>query len=99
MKPVVSIALLLSLVAVRPLVAEEPPTRRPDFSAAAAGIPDLVRADVARARRAHPAPVTPQPAPPAKRSFWKTPWPYVIAAGVAGAVIYVVARDKDGSGY
>jgi hypothetical protein len=27
------------------------------------------------------------PAPQAKKSFWKTPWPYVIIAGVAAVVL------------
>jgi hypothetical protein len=42
----------------------------------------------ARARQANPS----------KKSFWKSPWPYVIAAGVVIAGV-LIATSGDGPGY
>jgi hypothetical protein len=54
------------------------------------------------ARNLATAPATPTPTQNGKKSFWKTPWPYVIIGAVA--VVAIVAAkggygDGDGSGY
>jgi hypothetical protein len=81
--------------AARPAAVTPPPSARADFSARAAGIeklaaarpqPDTARADAA-AQNAQP--------DPARRSFWKTPWPYVIIAGVVAGVL-IAGGDGDG---
>lgn len=47
-------------------------------------------------------PTTPTPAQNGKKSFWKTPWPYVIIGAVA-VVVVVAAKggygNGEGSGY
>lgn len=81
--------------AARPATVTPPATARADFSARAAGIEklaaarpqsDTIRA-AATAQNAQP--------DPARRSFWKTPWPYVIIAGVVAGVL-IAGGDGDG---
>jgi len=70
-----------------------------DFSAKAAGIEALVLKDQSAARQARALSVAPaRQAAPAKKSFWKTPWPYLIAGGaiIAGVLI---ANKGDGGAY
>jgi hypothetical protein len=68
-----------------------------DFSARAAGIEAMVKADLARPSLAM-VPARARQANPSKKSFWKSPWPYVIAAGVVIAGV-LIATSGDGSGY
>jgi hypothetical protein len=69
---------------------------RPDFSSSAAGIDRMAAAAAPRdtaptaARRTSPAQSS------GGRSFWKTPWPYVIIGGVAAAVIIASAKSDNG---
>jgi hypothetical protein len=87
-----------ALGATRLFAAGEPDSKpRFDFSAKAAGIEAMVKADSARPSLA----AVPARAPQAnttKKSFWKTPWPYVIAAGVVVAGV-LIATSGDGNGY
>ena len=98
-RPVTGLLVLilsLSFGASRVMAAGDPDSKpRFDFSAKAAGISEMV------------AMVKPSPAPvlaraqqtnPTKKSFWKSPWPYVIIGG-AIAVGAIIAMSGDGSGY
>ena len=38
-------------------------------------------------------------APMQKKSFWKTPWPYVIIGGVVAAGVIIATSGGSGSGY
>jgi hypothetical protein len=73
----------------------QPPSARIDLSAKAAGIdtmataPDAVKKPAAASAAGTRAQI--------KKSFWKTPWPYVI--GVAVIAIVAIAYSGDGSGY
>jgi hypothetical protein len=75
-----------------------------DFSAGAAGISRLAQEtarknDVARAVAVSPPAPTPAPAQASGgKSFWGTPWPYVIAGGAILAII-VVAKNSEGGIY
>jgi hypothetical protein len=72
-----------------------PATLRYDFSARSAGIDQMVqttkRPDMRRA-----APAAAQAT--GKKSFWKTPWPYVIGGGVVAALV-VISQTKEGGLY
>ena len=87
----------LSFGATRARAAAEPDSKpKFDFSARAAGIEAMVKADVARPSLA----VVPARAPQAtttKKSFWKSPWPYLITAGVVVAGV-LIATSGDGNG-
>ena len=79
----------LSFGATRAFAAGEPDSKpKFDFSARAAGIEAMVKS----------APMPARQATTTKKSFWKTPWPYVIAGGaiIAGVLI---AKGGDGNGY
>ena len=91
----------LSFGAARAVAAAEPDSKpKFDFSAKAAGIEALVKAEKAGLSRPSLAlvPARARQANPAKKSFWKSPWPYVIAAGVVVAGV-LIATSGDGSGY
>jgi hypothetical protein len=65
---------------------------RVDFSAKAAGIQALVKAeaDTATTRLARVTAAVPVPqATTSKKSFWKTPWPYVIIGGAIAAGVLI----------
>jgi hypothetical protein len=92
MKRVLVMAGLLCAIAVPALAAD-----RPDFSAKAAGLDQMVqkqgRADVRR-EATSPAKTPAQQ----KKSFWKTPWPYVIGGGAIVAIV-LIANKKEGGIY
>jgi len=73
----------------------QPPSVRIDLSARAAGIdtmaaaPDAIKKPAATAAAGTRTQI--------KKSFWKTPWPYVI--GVAVIAIVAIAYSGDGNGY
>jgi hypothetical protein len=109
MTRVVLFVVLVTWFAASPVFAEGPDSTSPrlpvagaavaikyDFSAKAAGIGLMVpappRQDLRRA--AVPAPL--QATQP--KSFWRTPWPYLIGAGVVTALV-VISRNKDGGLY
>jgi hypothetical protein len=91
----------LSLGVAPAFAAAEPDSQAKfDFSAKAAGIEALVKAEKADLSRPSRAlvPARARQANPTKKSFWKSPWPYVIAAGVVIAGV-LIATSGDGSGY
>jgi len=73
----------------------QPPSARIDLSARAAGIDTMAAAphEVTKAAVAAAA----APRTQVKKSFWKTPWPYII--GVSVIAIVAIAYSGDGSGY
>ena len=71
---------------------------RYDFSAKAAGIEAMVRAETLRERTLLTLPARAPQATTAKKSFWKTPWPYLIAGGAIAAGL-LIAYSGDGNGY
>ena len=73
----------------------QPPSARIDLSARAAGI-DAMTAAPDAVKKAAVAPAA-APRTQIKKSFWKTPWPYII--GVAVIAIVAVAYSGDGDGY
>jgi hypothetical protein len=103
MKRVVTGTLVLILTlafgATRALAAGGPESKpRFDFSARAAGIEALVKADQARPLLAAVPARAPQ-GTTTKKSFWKTPWPYVIIGGAAAIAGIVIATSGNGDGY
>ena len=81
--------LLLSFGAVPAFAAGEPQSKPTyDFSAKAAGIAAMVKS----------APMPPRQANPTKKSFWKTPWPYLIIGGAVAAGV-IIASKSDGGVY
>ena len=92
----------LSFGAARAVAAAEPDSKpKFDFSAKAAGIEALVKAEKADLSRPSIAlvPARARQATPAKKSFWKSPWPYVIAGAViAGVIIATKGYDDSPSG-
>ena len=72
----------------------QPQAARIDLSAKAAGIDAMVIASHDVKKSAAPAAGTPAQV---KKSFWKTPWPYVI--GVSIIAIVAIAYSGDGGGY
>jgi hypothetical protein len=67
---------------------------RPDFSSTAAGIDRM--AAIAPRDAAKPAARRSGTAQSSGgRSFWKTPWPYVIIGGVA-AIVIIASNSEDG---
>jgi len=75
------------------------PAGQRDFSAKAAGI-DTMAAAHARATVKKDSRTEGAIQSNGKRSFWKTPWPYVIAGVVvAGAIIIASNSGGSGSGY
>ncbi len=78
-----------------PVPPAAPATIEYDFSARSAGIAEMAktskRPDLRRA-----APVAAQAT--GSRSFWKTPWPYVIGGGVV-AMLVVISQTKEGGLY
>jgi hypothetical protein len=73
-------------------LAQSAQPRRPDFSPKAAGI------TLASVKPDPIAPIKKQNG--GKKSFWKSPWPYVIAGVViAGIVIATKGYDDNPSGY
>ena len=99
MTRVVALAAAMVFLAATPGFAQAPPQAAPvsaksriDFSPRAAGI-DTMSATQARRDDARRAPRAPQSQ---GRSFWKTPWPYVIIGGVVAAGIIIASGDGDG---
>jgi hypothetical protein len=100
MTRILAATVLLCFVGVAPAFADERPV---DFSPKAAGLvtdgPSLLEA--ARAPIRQPRPIvaaearssTPKQAP--RTSFWRTPWPYVIAGAV---VVGLVIANKNSEG-
>jgi hypothetical protein len=89
---------LLPTFGARAFAAGEPDSKpKFDFSARAAGIEALVKADVGRPSLATSLARAPQ-ATSTKKSFWKTPWPYVIAGGLVVAGV-LIGKSGDGNGY
>jgi hypothetical protein len=108
MKRVVVLVVLFTWLGVTPAFAAGPDAQSPaaappaaaatpryDFSARSAGIDQMVKAttrpDVRRA-----APAAAQAT--GNKSFWKTPWPYVIGGGVVAALV-VISQTKEGGLY
>ena len=76
-------------------------TARVDFSARAAGLDRIPDTDARVAKAERPARAserTPSNPPQTKRSFWKSPWPYVIVAAGVGIAL-AVKYAGDGGGY
>ena len=111
MKRVVIGALLLSLLGVSPAFAAgsgtsfssgpSASTKTVTFNSLvkSAGL-DRIVADQSRAmarRSLFAGSLAPVRASQQKKSFWKTPWPYVIAGGVIAAGL-IIAYSGDGSG-
>jgi hypothetical protein len=101
---VVALFVAVTLVFASPALAQsfkstsshaQPPATRIDLSARAAGIDTMAAAPHTITKRA----VTAAAGTPTqvKKSFWKTPWPYVI--GVAVIAIVAIAYSGDGGGY
>jgi hypothetical protein len=79
-----------------PTAAAKPPAvARTDFSARAAGIDKMTAARTRPENAPAPRPAQNGQQGTGGRSFWKTPWPYVIIAGVAATVL-IAAGDGDG---
>ena len=106
MKRVVSFVVVVTLLAASPALAAGPDSNPPgpslarapvtmkyDFSAKAAG---LDRMPTAPARQGATSPAPAQPTE--KKSFWKTPWPYVIG-GAAVIALVVVSQNTEGGLY
>jgi len=76
---------------------------RLDFSAAAAGVGRIAAEEVGRTPRVRRAPSGERRAPDSQapsRSFWRSPWPWVIGGGViVVAVVANKSKSSDGSGY
>ena len=91
MKRAIVSVVVLCVLAVSPGVAQSAQPRRPDFSPKAAGI------TLATVKKSDAiAPVARQNG--GKKSFWKSPWPYVIAGAViAGVIIATKGYDDNGS--
>lgn len=91
MKRVLGLTAVLCVLGASPaLAAGGPGPVKYDFSAKAAGLDQIGRDQVKFV-------VAAPKGSAQKKSFWKSPWPYVI--GGALLVVVVVARGKDGSGY
>lgn len=114
MKRILVVALVLSLLGVTPAFAAGPGASVPAGSAKAVTFKSLVKsagidqivAEQSRtmARRdmfaTNIAPPRAARAAQQKKSFWKTPWPYVIAGGaIAIGLIIAYSGDGSGSGY
>lgn len=92
MKRAIVSVVVLSFLSVPTGLAQSAQAPRPDFSPKAAGI---TLAAVMKSPAT--APIAKQNG--AKKSFWKTPWPYVIAGAViAGVVIATKGYDDSSSG-
>jgi hypothetical protein len=108
MKRLVLFVVLVTCLAATPAFAAGPDAKSPapvppaapatikyDFSARSAGIVEMAqtskRPDL---RRAAPAPVQVT----GGKSFWKTPWPYVIGGGVV-VMLVVISQTKEGGLY
>ena len=92
MKRAIVSVVVLCVLAVSPGLAQNARPRRPDFSPKAAGITlaTVKTSDVI-------APIAKQNG--GKKSFWKSPWPYVIAGAViAGVIIATKGYDDSPSG-
>ena len=102
MKRVLVLSAVLCVLGATPALAAGgpgPAPRKYDFTAKAAGL-DRIGQDQARGvltRESLGARSAPQGSTQ-KKSFWKTPWPYLIGAGAIVAVV-VVSRSKDGGLY
>lgn len=84
------LVLSMSFGVVPAFAAGEPESKLTfDFSAKAAGIGAIVKSS--------PRPV--RQATTTKKSFWKTPWPYVIIGGAVAAGVIIAAASGDGSLY
>jgi len=109
MKRVVLFVVLVMWLAVTPAFAAGPEAKSPapvppaapatikyDFSARSAGIVEMAqtskRPDL---RRAAPAALVQATG---NKSFWKTPWPYVIGGGVV-VMLVVISQTKEGGLY
>ena len=81
---------------LRPVAASVPPpaATRIDFSATAAGIDTMVAAQAPAVKAEARAPRAPQSTQ--RRSFWKSPWPYAIIAGVVVAGVIIANGSGDG---
>ena len=73
----------------------QPLAARIDLSAKAAGIDTMIVASDAARKPAAAAATAPRTQ--VKKSFWKTPWPYVI--GISIIAIVAIAYNGDGGGY
>jgi hypothetical protein len=83
--------LVLCFLSVSTGLAQSAQARRPDFSPKAAGI--------SLAAMKKPDAIAPIPKQNGKKSFWKSPWPYVIAGAViAGVIIATKGYDDSPSG-
>jgi hypothetical protein len=98
MKRLVLFVVLVTCLAATPAFAAGPDAKstiKYDFSARSAGIVEMAqtskRPDL---RRAAPAPVQVT----GGKSFWKTPWPYVIGGGVV-VMLVVISQTKEGGLY
>ncbi len=82
-----------------PVTADRSTTERPDFSAAAAGVELMAAADVRPTPDAIRTPNAESRAPRqnSSRSFWRSPWPWVIGGG-AVVVVLVASRSKGEAG-
>ena len=100
---VVALFVAVTLVLASPAFAQsfkttsshaQPAAARIDLSAKAAGIDTMVTASDAVTK-----PVAAKAGTPAqvKKSFWKSPWPYII--GVSVIAIVAIAYSGDGGGY
>jgi hypothetical protein len=110
MKRILTAALVLSLLGVTPAFAAGPGASSPSASAKTVTVDSLVKsagldqivADQSRtmARRdLFAASIAAPRAPQQKKSFWKTPWPYVIIGGVVAAGVIIATSGGSGSGY
>ena len=80
---------LLPTFGARAFAAGEPDSKpKFDFSAKAAGIEALVKSAPRPARQTT-----------TKKSFWKTPWPYVIIGGAVAAGVIIASKNGDGGIY
>jgi len=94
MKRTVALTVALSFVTATSAFAQGRAQARVDFSAKAAGITAVapVPAKTVELRRNAAQP------PKSAKSFFKTPWPYVIIGAVIAGVI-VATQDSSGGGY
>jgi len=101
---VVALFVAVTLVLASPAFAQsfkstsshaQPPSARIDLSARAAGIDTMAAAPdaVTKATVAAAAGTRTQ----IKKSFWKSPWPYII--GISVIAIVAIAYSGDGNGY
>jgi ABC-type Fe3+-siderophore transport system permease subunit len=101
MKRVLAMAIVLSFVSVSTAFAQERPV---DFSARAAGIgldvPEKTDASrIGKIERIEKIDTKDREAgakQTQKKSFWRTPWPYVIVAAVVGGLLIANKKSEGG---